>query len=168
MSVAKTYAVSMQEIADEFFAETGNWQATSKEIAVWAIRKKLWKPPQQMAVKICSRDVSRALREEYVKDSHGRSVRAKHVARKGTGEEQQVFWADIRNAPREHMELAFQQRRRQIVGDCHQLKVDVDFYNESNSDKKPILLIFDFSEDLEEIEAVEMLESNGFRPPKKG
>ena len=29
-----------------------------------------------------------------------------------------MLWADVRTAPKRHMEIAFQQRRQQIVGDC--------------------------------------------------
>ena len=50
----------------------------------------------------------------------------------GSGGEQQVFWANLRTAAPEHVELAFQQRRSQVVGDCRQLKMDVDSYNENN------------------------------------
>jgi hypothetical protein len=154
-STQKTYQEYMQEIADDFFAESGNWRATSTEIAVWAIQHQLWEPPSQITVKMCARDISRALREEYVSDSQGRSVRTKHAARITEGPSQHVFWADIRSAPREHMELAFQQRRRQIVGDCRQLKLDVDFYNSTHAEQPRLQMLFNFEEDLEEIEAAE-------------
>jgi len=48
------------------------------------------------------------------------------------------------------MELAFRQRRIQIVGDCRQLKNDVDSYNESHEKVPPIPMLFDFTDDLEE------------------
>jgi hypothetical protein len=53
------------------------------------------------------------------------------------------------------MERAFAQRRKQIVGDCAQLKTDVDHYNEAHSDEQPIQMVFDFRDDLAEIEAIE-------------
>ena len=91
------------------------------------------------------------MREEYITDPQGRTVRAKHVA----CYEQVPLWGDIRTAPREHMEMAFQQRRQQIVGDCRQLKVDVDSYNQNyNNGELPIQMIFDFTLDLEELEAL--------------
>lgn len=37
--------------------------------------------------------------------------------------------------------------------DCHQLKLDLDSYNENKNDGKPIPMIFDFTEDLAEIDA---------------
>jgi hypothetical protein len=51
------------------------------------------------------------------------------------------------------MQLAFQQRRQQIVGDCRQLKMDVDSYNQNANSGEPIQMIFDFTLDLAEIEA---------------
>jgi len=162
--VAKPYHEVMQQLADDYFAETSDWRATSAEIAAWAIQKGLWEPPRQLAVKICARDLSRALREEYIKDGHGRPVRAKHAARLVAGPTQKTFWADIRNAPREHMRLAFQQRRKQVVGDCRLLKRDVDFYNQHQPTQKPIQMLFNFEEDLEEIEAVELADSEPHRP----
>ena len=52
--------------------------------------------------------------------------------------------------PRKHMEIAFQQRRQQIVGDCGQLKRDVDYFNETHPNTAPIQMVFDFTEDVEE------------------
>ena len=52
------------------------------------------------------------------------------------------------------MRIAFQSRRRQIVGDCHQLKIDVDSFNDNRSSLEPIQMNFNFIRDLEELEAV--------------
>jgi hypothetical protein len=49
------------------------------------------------------------------------------------------------------MERAFAQRRQQIVGDCFQLRVDVDVYNDSNPDDAPIQLVLDFTRDIDEM-----------------
>lgn len=163
---AKPYHEVMQQLADDYFAETGDWRATAADVAAWAIQNGLWEPPQQVAVKLCARDLSRAMREEYIKDGYGRPVRAKHAARLTVGPTQKTFWADIRNAPREHMSLAFQQRRKQIVGDCRQLKRDVDFYNQHHADQKPIQMLFNFEEDLEEHEAVELAHAIPREPGK--
>ena len=55
-------------------------------------------------------------------------------------------------APRDHMEKAFSQRRKHIVGECHQLKVDVDYYNDKKKNEEPINLVLDFTEDVEELD----------------
>lgn len=57
---------------------------------------------------------------------------------------------------REHMGIAFQQRRQQILGDCRQLKTDVDSYNENYNSAEPLQMVFDFTDDLAEAEPVRM------------
>lgn len=59
-------------------------------------------------------------------------------------------WAQINAAPRDHMIAAFQDRRKQIVGDCIQLRVDVDVYNARNQDQDPIQMVLNFTNDVEE------------------
>lgn len=112
----------------------------------------LWEPSREQIVAKCADDVSRAMRDEYITDPQGRRVRAKHAARLGQGRTQSVFWDDIRTAPRDHMEIAFAQRREQIVGDCCQLKADVGSFNENNNEGPPIQLILNFNSDVEERE----------------
>jgi len=56
------------------------------------------------------------------------------------------------SATPKQMAMAFAQRRKQILGDCHQLKTDVDSYNDNNRDNARIQMIFNFTEDLEEME----------------
>ena len=49
------------------------------------------------------------------------------------------------------MERAFAQRRDQIIGDCLQLKTDVDVYNDLNRGKQPVIqLVLDFTDDVAE------------------
>jgi hypothetical protein len=51
------------------------------------------------------------------------------------------------------MEKAFAQRREQIIGDCFQLKTDVDVYNGMTPAKTPkVQLVLDFTEDVAERE----------------
>jgi hypothetical protein len=53
------------------------------------------------------------------------------------------------------MELAFSQRRQQIVGDCVQWKRDVDSYNETHPEQTRLPLILDFTDDVAEADAAE-------------
>jgi hypothetical protein len=103
----------------------------------------------------CAEELSRAMREEHILDPQGRSVRAKHAARIRENGKQFTLWADIRTASKDHMARAFQQRRRQILGDCRQLKADVDSYNDNRRPESPIQVIFDFTLDLAELEAAD-------------
>jgi len=140
----------LQRIVNHYIEAGEEWPATTHEIAVWAMKNNLWKPQRSKVIDICAEQLARAMREDYLTDPQGRKVRAKHAARiSGT---QQVLWGDIRTASREHMQIAFQQRRHQIVGDCRQLKLDIDSYNENKNDGKPIQLILDFTLDVAEAE----------------
>ena len=145
-----TYNEALQKIADEYLAAVDGGMATAKEIAVWAVANKRWEPPPDLVIRQCREDISRALREQYLTESTGGSVRAKHAARITKGLEQQTFWVDIRQAKRPFMEIAFQQRREQIVGDCRQLDRDVTFYNKSHPEEKSIQICFNFMDDVEE------------------
>ena len=50
------------------------------------------------------------------------------------------------------MERAFAQRREAVVGDCAQLKTDVDAYNDMSGSER-IQIILDFTDDVAEREA---------------
>ncbi|HUV04019.1 MAG TPA: hypothetical protein VMX94_02810 [Armatimonadota bacterium] len=143
----------LQHIADKYREAGQPWPAATRDIAAWAIREDLWTPSRTDLLNQCADQLARAMREEYITDAQGRSVRAKHVAKSWRNGELIGLWDDIRTADRQHMAIAFQQRRQQIVGDCRQLKTDVDSYNENRNDGVPINLVLDFTQDVEELEA---------------
>jgi hypothetical protein len=149
-----TYSTQMQAIVAAYRADGEPWPASSKEIAAWAISTDRWQLGEEAALRKCAEDISRAMREEYTTDARGRRVRLKHSATTTRNGEQLVLWDDIRTAPRKHMQLAFQQRRHQILGDCRQLRTDVESYNDSHPHEQPLQMVFDFSLDLEEEDAV--------------
>jgi len=154
VEVPRTYYEQLQAIVSKYIAAGERWPATTHQIAAWAIRNKLWAAQQSALIDQCADQIARAMREEYIVDPQGRAVRTKHAARIERDGEQLVLWADIRTASREHMTIAFQQRRQQIVGDCRQLKADVDSYNQNKTPKDPIQMVFDFTMDLIELEAI--------------
>jgi hypothetical protein len=145
-----TYTEQLQHLWTQYEADGQPTPATAHDVAVWAIRNRLWHPRPSDIADQCAEELSRAFREEYITDAKGRRVRAKHSARVIRDGKQYSFWADIRTAPRPHMELAFRQRRIQIVGDCRQLKRDVDSYNDANPKLPEIPMLFDFTDDLDE------------------
>lgn len=151
-----------QQIVQQYIKAGKPWPASKRDIAAWAIATGEWSPSRASLIAQCADELGRAMREEVITDPQGRRVRAKHAATFGSGSEQRTLWADIRTAPRDHMATAFQQRRRAIVGDCRQLKLDVDSYNENVRPSEPIQLAFDFTEDLAEIEALEAMTVSGF------
>jgi hypothetical protein len=102
--------------------------------------------------------MAQALRSEYKTDSAGRRYRVNHAVRVSKSGVQYTFWATMGYAPHDHMEKAFGQRREQIVGDCMQLKTDVDVYNDmarSEPAKLKVQLILNFTEDVAERELSE-------------
>ncbi len=151
----RTYWKQMQKIVEDYRLTAEPWPATTKTIAAWAIRTGRWELPASAALNKCAEDLSEAMRQEYFVDMRGRRVRLLHPAQKFVSGEQLMLWDDIRNAPRSHMQLSFQQKRKGIFWDCHQLKVDVDSYNDAHSSEEPIQMIFDFTTDLAEHEAGE-------------
>lgn len=145
-----TYHESLQAIAKEYSDSTGHDSYTTRDLAVWAIHSGKWDAPPDLLIQKCQEDFSSALRDEYITDLRGRPVRSKHAARMRANGRQGTFWADIRTASRKHMEVAFQQRREQVVGDCRQLKRDVDFFNSTHPNDDPIQTVFNFEDDIEE------------------
>ena len=143
---------TIQILLEEYTRGAGTWPIEPSEFASWAVRVKHWMPTVEASIKLCAEQFSRAMREEYTTDSAGRRIRTKHAVRIMRGKQQIVLWDDLPTAPRSHMVRAFQQRRDGIVGDCRQLKNDVDSYNDAHTDMSPIQLILDFTLDMQELE----------------
>ena len=148
-----TYNQQMRRLFDDYQQDGGTWPTDLQTVAAWAVRNRLWQPQQSAVISQCADHLARALREEYITDRQGRRVRAKHPAPTYRNGKQLMLWDDIRTASRDHMRAAFQTRRRQIVGDCHQLKTDVDSYNDNYNSGQQIPMIFDFTQDLQELDA---------------
>jgi len=150
----KTYSDTMREHVQDYIDAGKPWPATARTIALWLYETGRWRPQRSLAILRCAQDLSKAMREDYITDAQGRRVRAKHAATVLLGEEQLTLWDDIRTAKKEHMQIAFQQRRQQIVGDCKQLKTDVDSFNDNNNQGSFIQLTLNFTNDVAEAEAV--------------
>jgi hypothetical protein len=135
------------------YKEAGQkWPASSVQVAAWAIENRLFQMHPGAVIRQFADQIAQVWRDEYITDPQGRRVRAKHVARYSRNGEQQLLWDDMRNATHKHMELSFQNRRQQIVMDCHQLKLDIDSYNENFNAGREIQAVFDFRNDLEELD----------------
>lgn len=123
-------------------------------VALWAYQRGLHKPSLRTVVDAIAADVAQYFREEYRTNADGKRYRAKHAVRFKEGDRTMSLWADIDDdkAPREHFVKSFAQRRQQIVGDCFQLKTDVDVYNGKNPGQQPIQIPLDFTLDVEELQ----------------
>ena len=151
-----TKTEQIQRLVKEYREQGNEWPTDRRHIAAWIIRQGYWKPDDTSQIDMLAPDVSRALRSEYMTDPQGRKIRKKHAAKfthrlKSGKIVQQTLWADIEEASADHMQLSFQQRRMQILGDCHQMKNDVDSYNENYNNGTQLQFSYNFEEDLLEL-----------------
>src|SRR5215467_4034203 len=98
-----SYNDQMREIANRYMNSGEPWPASTRSIAGWAIRRGLWQPQPSDLIDQCAEQLARAMREEYIVDPQGRTVRAKHAVRVQGGQKNLTLWGDIRTAKREHM-----------------------------------------------------------------
>jgi|SRR5215212_4607116 len=150
-----TYMKQMQGLVSEYRTAGNPWPTTAKTIADWALREKRWELPSAAIRRRCADDIASAMREEYLVDGKGRKVRRLHPAPVEYAGQKEMVWDDIRTAPRDHMQMSFQHRRHGIVGDCRQMKIDVDSYNDAHSKEEQIEIVFNFEMDLAELEAAD-------------
>jgi hypothetical protein len=146
-----------QDIVRRYREAHHNRPAEAIEMADWALRNDLWKPKPVDLRKQLAEELSRAMSEEFFTDPQRRRVRAKHVARVDVGGKQKNLWVDLRDKNPASAKLkivSLQNRRQQIVGDCKQLKTDVDSFNENYNytNLEPFQLILDFTDDVAEAE----------------
>ena len=125
-------------------------------VAAWAIKHGLWKWVPINPEEILRRQLSRSLREEYIDDPQGRTVRAFHPiigeVMTQDGMRRLSTWYKIFDAPPKIMRQSMQLRRRAALADVVQLKIDFDSYNENNIFREAIEpLDFDFNKDIEEM-----------------
>ena len=146
------------KIVNQYMSSGESWPASARQIATWAIRQGMWAPQPASLISRCAEELARAMGQEYYTDPQGREVRTKHSARISDKGKQLPLWADIRTAGRSHLEIAFKQRRQHIVGECQQLKTDVDSFNENRDVERPIQLVLDFTDDIAELEALKTVD----------
>jgi hypothetical protein len=143
----RTKAEYCQDIVNKYVKATNKDEWDLMEVARWAIKQNLWESSPANALKQCAHDLARALRNEYFTDPQRRRVRKKHAFKTLQG----WLWSDIELIKPERMHLSLQQRRGYIVGDCKQLKTDLDSYNDNNPHGAQIQMSFNFTEDLHEL-----------------
>jgi hypothetical protein len=138
------------EIVEDYRTAGGAWPATREQISEWAVANERYELTRGMAVRQCAERIGRAMGLEHVKDKRGRSVRKYYAARIREDGQLVMKWDDW-NAPRSFMEVAAANRRNQILGQCCQLKNDMDSYSDRHCPEKPIQMDFNFNIDLEEL-----------------
>lgn len=139
------------QIVSDYRAAGNPWPATRIQIADWAVEHEKYQLTRGMAVAQCAERIAKAMGLEHVRDAKGRSVRKFYAARLREEGQGVIRWDDW-NAARPFMEVATANRRNQILGECKQLKDDVDSYNERRTPENPIQIEFNFTIDLEELD----------------
>ncbi len=150
-----TYNEQLQHLWHAYEETHERAPATPREVVAWAVASGSLSLPKTDPLAQLADDLARALREEYRTDGSGRRYRVNHAVRISRDGVQATLWAEMASAPREHMLQAFAQRRNQIVGDCVQLKTDVDAYNAAHLEAEPIQMVFDFTLDVEESQGLD-------------
>jgi hypothetical protein len=141
----------LQVIWHRYEAERQHRPTSAREAVQWAVEEGLLRLPHIDPYDVLAGDMSNALREEIQTDHRGRRYRVNHAVRVTKGGVQYTFWAVMNYARHEHMEQAFGQRREQIIGDCVQLRTDVDAYNDMNRGQHPqVQMPLDFTDDVAE------------------
>jgi hypothetical protein len=138
------------KIVEHYRAAGEPWPATREQMAEWAVANDRYELTRGMAVSQCAERLSRAMGLEHVKDKKGRSVRKYYAARVRENGQLVMKWDDL-NAERPFMEMAAANRRNQVLGQCLQLKNDIDSYNDRCCPDHPIQMDFNFNIDLEEL-----------------
>lgn len=146
------YKEQLRKLWKQYREEVGTDPVDLQTVAAWAIDKGLWSPrPADLNASLAN-DLAQALREVKRTDKSGREYRANIPVRHKTKTGQTLFeWADIDDAPRQHVEKNIQQERRSIASNCFALAMKIEHYNEAHPDEEPLQTIFDFEEDVEEM-----------------
>ncbi|MGI8568622.1 MAG: hypothetical protein ACR2KT_05900 [Methylocella sp.] len=145
-----TKTEQLQYVYHSYEAEHDHLPTSAREAVECGVREGLVELPLIDPYDVLAAEMAKALREEYAVDERGLKYRVNHAVRVTKAGVQYTFWATMGFAPRAHMEKAFAQRREQVVGDCLQLRIDVDAYNNLNKGEAPIQLVLDFADDVAE------------------
>ncbi|HUQ93942.1 MAG TPA: hypothetical protein VM120_19845 [Bryobacteraceae bacterium] len=148
-----TRTESLQQAWHQYEATHNHLPTSTREVYAWAVSRGILELPNIDPLDIGADQMAQALRTEIKTDAQGRRYRVNHAVRATRSGVQYTFWGVLGYADHGHMERAFGQRRDQIIGDCSQLKTDVDVYNELNTGKRPeFQLVLDFTDDVTERE----------------
>src|SRR5467141_3645686 len=147
-----SYKEQIQRLEARYLESGGKWPASPTDVAEWGVVRGLLQMHHGAIVRHYAEQIAQVWRDEYMNDPQGRRIRVKHAARYSIDGVQTWLWDNMPTATHKHMELSFQNKRQLIVMDCHQLKLDVDSYNENFNKGRTIQMVFDFRNDLEELD----------------
>jgi hypothetical protein len=145
-----TFNDQILKIVEDYRVAGMPWPASKTEIGEWAVANDRYQLTRGMAVNQAADRIGRAMGLDHVRDKKGRSIRKYYSARVRENGQLVMKWDDY-NAPRPFMEVSSANRRNQILGECRQLKIDMDSYSERKCPDAPIQVDFNFNIDLEEL-----------------
>lgn len=141
----------LQQAWHRYDSDHEHLPTSARQAVEWAVSEGLLVLPLIDPYDVLAGEMAQALRAEIQTDEKGRRYRVNHAVRVSKSGVQYTFWGMMGFAPHAHMEKAFGQRRDQVIGDCLQLKIDVDVYNDMNRGKEAeIQLVLDFTDDVAE------------------
>ena len=144
-----------QTLFKQYEKEKNHEPTGLREVIEWAVKEGKLELPDVDPYDVLTRQMGSALREQYEIDhATGRRYRVNHAVKMTKDGAQNTFWGIMGFAPRNHMQMAFTQRREQVIGDLAQLNTDVVVYNSKNPKEEPIQIVMDFTEDVAEREVV--------------
>lgn len=147
------------DILDRYMSEINADPVSLDEVADWALREGLYRPAPLDVRKMCRDAIAEGARAQKRFDGK-RWYRAKHAVTSNIGGVQLTLWADIdKNASPSFMAKSIGLRRKSVVNDCFQMKMDVDHFNEVNP-TAGIQLILDFTDDVAEREVADRLDDD--------
>src|SRR5947199_1870681 len=111
-SPKRSYGKQLALLVHEYMDAHGTDAIDLHEVAAWAVRTGKYERRPPSLVQLCARELSRAMRNEYITDPQGRAVRRMHPARyPSPSGRQMVIWADLFKAEPKHIRVSMQQRR---------------------------------------------------------
>lgn len=140
----------LQRILRHFKAETGKTDFEMSEVAEFAISKGYPVPQPKKPRDLLAKEFAAAAREQTRVDPlTGKPYRAYQSYKQRVGGQQLSLWVDIDEASRAKMQLCTQLRRQQMVRDGYHLALDVEHWNNRNTEEEPLQLDLEFTEDVQ-------------------
>ncbi len=126
----------------------GNEPASTQQACAWAIKNRLYVPkPVNIVAKMAS-EMSEALSDERGRDGHRKNL----ARRANVNGQTTMLWGRVDDQPREFVEAAVQDWRKQIAGECTIVKRTLDHRQTVKPDEETIPFSFNFENDVAEDE----------------
>ena len=152
-------------LVEDYRTAGGKWPTDMRTVAQWAIDEGRHEPRNDPAGDL-ARKLAGALRHELETDPQGRKIRRFHAIPAAAIESgkgpfkpsvysgtQQFLWKEMDDATPSEMHSALALRRNHARGECRQIKMDAESFNENhNRNGQDIEMSFNFDMDFKEEE----------------